>query len=313
MKTLVFGKKLLCSLLLLTVFTLHAQTPSQTKPLADESLMMAVDRLGDQLIAVGERGHVLKSADQGKSWTQFDNIPVNVLLTDVTVVDQHIWAVGHDATVIHSANGGDSWEVQFYDPDREVPLLSVLFLNENKGFAVGAYGTILKTDNGGTDWQDELISEELDYHLNGITALDDNRIFIAAEAGYSFKSEDGGMTFTEIEMPYPGSMFGAVAADEVLVTFGLRGNIQISSDFGQTWEELDNEITNNLFSAAVADANQVILVGANGTRLLLDIENRTLKNAAATDTGRDFADVMVVDQQLLMAGEEGFYQQAIQP
>jgi len=189
----------------------------------------------------------------------------------------------------------------------------VLFINENKGFAIGAYGTILKTENGGSDWQDDLISEELDYHLNAITALDENRIFIAAEAGYSFKSEDGGATFQDIEMPYPGSMFGVVAANDVLVAFGLRGHIQVSSDFGLTWEELDNEIANNLFSAAVANGNQVVLVGANGTRLLLDTETGMLKNVAATDTGRDFSDVMVIDQQLLMTGEEGFYQQAIQP
>ncbi|WP_395377099.1 WD40/YVTN/BNR-like repeat-containing protein [Marinicella sp. W31] len=313
MKTRALKNKLFCFILLMVCLSVNAQTPSKIMPLADESLIIAMTQHGDQLIAVGERGHVLKSTDQAKSWSQFDNIPVNVLLTDVTGIGQHIWAVGHDTTIIHSADGGDSWEIQFYDPDREVPLLSVLFINEQTGFAIGAYGTILKTNNGGVDWQDELISEELDYHLNAMTVMDENRIFIAAEAGYGFRSEDAGVTFEPVEMPYPGSMFGVTAVGDTLIAHGLRGHVQLSFDFGETWEELSNNVLNSLFSAAVLNDNEVILVGANGTRLLLDVEKRMLKNAAASDTGRDFSDVMVIDKQLLMVGEEGFYQQLIQP
>ena len=70
-------------------------------------------------------------------------------------------AVGHDTTILHSTDSGLTWEIQFQDPEREMPLLDVLFINESEGFAIGAYGTYLTTFDGGKNWEDELISDSL--------------------------------------------------------------------------------------------------------------------------------------------------------
>ena len=45
-------------------------TPAQISPLAGRSLMQAVARAGDRLVAVGQRGHVVYSTDGGATWKQ---------------------------------------------------------------------------------------------------------------------------------------------------------------------------------------------------------------------------------------------------
>ncbi len=298
-------QKITLGLVLMTSsLVLRAQQPAEIMPLADQALTLSVAKVGTSLIMVGERGHVLKSKDQGKTWRQIENIPVNVTLTKVVSYNNHVWAVGHDATIIHSKDGGETWELQFNDADREVPLLSAYFDSESSGIVIGAYGTILSTSDGGESWNDELIHDELDYHLNDITKTAEGIYYIAAEAGYAFKSEDDGLTWQEMELPYMGSMFGAVSLADEVVLFGLRGNILISADNGETWEEVYTDIENNLFGSSKMSANSVLIVGANGTRLIY--QDGDVKIMQAEDTGDDYSDAVVNGNLAVLVGETGF-------
>ncbi|MEZ5470757.1 MAG: YCF48-related protein [Marinicella sp.] len=287
-----------------------AQQPAEVMPLADKSLILSIAKVGTSMIMVGERGHVLKSKDEGKTWQQIENVPVNITLAKVVSFNNHVWAVGHDTTIIHSKDGGETWELQFYDADREVPLLSAYFESENKGFVIGAYGTILTTEDGGANWDDGLVHEELDYHLNDITKDNDGNYYIAAEAGYAFKSVDGGLSWQEIELPYMGSMFGVVSLENEILLYGLRGNIQVSSDQGETWDEVYTDIENNLFGSSKIDGNSVLIVGANGTRIIYN--DGELNIMEGEDTGDDYADVLVNGSHAVLVGETGFTNMTIQ-
>ena len=49
-------------------------------------------------------------------------MPTRQLLTAIDFVDdKHGWAVGHDATVLSTGDGGQSWQVQYEDREREAP------------------------------------------------------------------------------------------------------------------------------------------------------------------------------------------------
>lgn len=294
-----------------------AQQSSQVMPLADEALLLSVTDLGDALIAVGERGHVLKSEDQGQSWRQIENVPVNILLTKVFSVNQSVWAVGHDTTVIHSGDGGETWEVQFFDPERQLPLLSVYFLDEQNGFAIGAYGTILITGDGGQNWQDELIHDELDYHLNDITLANDGNLYIAGEAGYGFVSADRGETWEAIELPYPGSMFGVIALQNEVLMFGLRGHVLSSQDQGVSWQMIPNKNLSSLFGGDKINENSAMFVGANGARIVYSNNKlMPISGSSALEIGDDYSAVKVVNkgQNILLLGEEGSdIQKLVQP
>lgn len=81
---------------------------------AHKALLTDVARAGARLIAVGERGHIVVSDDEGVTWQQIVS-PVRSLLTAVYFVDAtHGWAVGHDAAVLATVDGGNSWQLQHY-------------------------------------------------------------------------------------------------------------------------------------------------------------------------------------------------------
>src|SRR5689334_25385014 len=70
--------------------------PAQQSPLASKSLLQAIARAGDRLVAVGQRGHILVSSDGGKSWKQA-TVPASSDLTAVFFASANKgWAVGHD-------------------------------------------------------------------------------------------------------------------------------------------------------------------------------------------------------------------------
>ncbi|MGN2435790.1 WD40/YVTN/BNR-like repeat-containing protein [Pseudomonas syringae] len=241
---------------------------------ASRGLLLDVAHAGARLVAVGDHGHILYSDDQGNTWSQA-RVPTRQLLTAVFFVDeQHGWAVGHDAQILASSDGGKSWDKQFEDLKREAPLLDVWFKDLNNGFAIGAYGALLNTSDGGQHWQD--VSDRLDnedqYHLNGIAQIKDAGLFIVGEAGSMFRSSDEGQTWEKLEGPYQGSLFGVVgtAQPATLLAYGLRGNLFRSSDFGDTWQPIElngarGPVEFGLASATLLTDGTLVLVGNGGS------------------------------------------------
>ncbi len=118
-------------------------------PKAAKGLMIDVVHAGARLVAVGDRGHILYSDDQGNTWAQA-KVPTRQLLTAVFFVDdKQGWAVGHDAQILASIDGGVTWTQQYQDLKREAPLLDVWFNDAHHGLAVGAYGALIETTDGG--------------------------------------------------------------------------------------------------------------------------------------------------------------------
>ena len=83
-------------------------------PLAAQSLLLDVATSGEHYVAVGARGRFLLS-DDGADWKQ-SPVPTRTTFTAVAAVDAHVWAVGHDGVIAHSADGGKHWEMQRQDP-----------------------------------------------------------------------------------------------------------------------------------------------------------------------------------------------------
>jgi hypothetical protein len=114
-------------------------------PLARESLMLDIAQVGDTFVVVGDRGHVLISEDQGRSWIQ-KRTPTRVPLTGVWFHDRNLgWAVGHDAVILRTEDGGETWCRCTSAPELERPLFDVWFEDAQNGFAVGAYGYFLRS------------------------------------------------------------------------------------------------------------------------------------------------------------------------
>lgn len=272
----------LCSLLMAAAPLVQAQaadasTFSVPSTRAVSSLLLDVAHAGKRLVAVGERGHVLYSDDDGANWTQA-KVPTRQMLTAVYFVDdQRGWAVGHDALILASSDGGATWTKQFEDLQREAPLLDLWFKDAQHGFAIGAYGALLETSDGGANWDD--VSDRLDnedtYHLNAIADVPGAGLFIVGEAGALFRSTDEGQSWETLEGPYQGSLFGVIASGEAngLLVFGLRGHLFHSTDAGETWQQValttasGGDLEFGLASAATLGDGSIVVVGHGGSVL----------------------------------------------
>jgi photosystem II stability/assembly factor-like uncharacterized protein len=275
-------------------------------PLATESVLLDITRAGNRLVAVGERGHVIISTD-GENWQQAEVVPTRSTLTSVFSVGDRLWAGGHDAVIITSGDGGETWSRQFFDPDRQQAVMDIVFDDENNGVAIGSYSLYLKTSDGGQSWQDAMVDEDNDYHLNSLVRLGGGRRLIAGEAGYSYRSQDDGETWESIEMPYQGSMWGALKTDDQCVLFyGLRGHVMESCDFGSSWAELETGSESSISGAAQQDG-LVVMAANSGTLLIRD--DGGVFSTYHHSSGGDFAAVISLgDGNFLLVGEDGVNQ-----
>ena len=277
---------------------------AEFQPLVTESMLLDITGIDGRLVAVGERGHVLFS-DDGSSWQQAEHVPTRSTLTSVIAIGGRLWAGGHDAVIITSGDRGKTWSRQFYAPERQQAVMDFHFTDENNGVAMGSYGLSLETSDGGRTWTENLVDPENDFHLNDVIALPDGRRMIAGEAGYSYRSSDDGRTWEALELPYIGSMWGAIASsDDCVVFYGLRGHALESCDFGATWRELDTGTLSSLSGAARWE-DLLVLVGNSGVILELE-DGRISQNTHSS--GVDFSSVISLgDGRFLLVGEEGVH------
>lgn len=302
--------------------------PALMSDKAATQLLTSVTAAGARLVAVGERGHIVFSDDQGDSWAQAQ-VPVQLLLTAVDFVDaKHGWAVGHEATILYSADGGESWAVQYANPYRKLsddeldqltdaefmrlpqagsPLLDVYFQDAKVGYSVGAYGMFLCTTDGGVVWRDcaERIDNPDGWHLNAIGPGPGETLVIAGEKGTLLRSDDAGQTWDTLTSPYGGTFFGLLpAGDSGLLVFGLQGKAFRSDDAGVSWDQLETHRGTNINSGTSLANGDLLLVGNSGL-VLRSADGREFE--AGTLPGRQsLVDVIAVDDDTVVTvGQAG--------
>ena len=218
-------------------------------PLAKSSLLLDVHGGGERAVAVGERGHILLSTDDGNNWRQVA-APTRRTLTGVFLIDDKIvWAVGHQSVILKSGDGGETWAKANAENDPETAYLDILFLDAKTGFIVGSYGKFLSTSDGGKTWTEA--KQDDDPHLSHIIPAPDGGLWLTGEFGTVRRSGDRDKRWAPLSTPYEGTFFGAVPfAKGGALVFGLRGNIFRSGDGGE-WLKIESP-TKALLHAGLA-------------------------------------------------------------
>jgi photosystem II stability/assembly factor-like uncharacterized protein len=262
---------------------------AEMAPLAPKSLLLDLARAGHRIVAVGERGHVLFSDDEGIHWHQASTVPTRNLLTAVCFADaKHGIAVGHDEVILRTQDGGANWSRTHFAPEAQQPLLDV-WCGGSRAIAVGAYGAYYTSDDYGGTWKARRLDakpllaaaprgagnadsqdDDLagDPHLNRIVAASQSRFYIAGEAGHLYRSDDSGSTWLQLPSPYAGSFFGLLplGGDSLLVC-GLRGHLFRSDDGGKSWTAIDTGTIAMLNDAVRIGTKRIAVAGLAGALL----------------------------------------------
>ncbi len=192
-----------------------ADAPALKRPLAAQGLTLDLCRAGQRLAAVGERGHVLLSDDQGKSWRQAAEVPTRTTLTCVHATDaRRLWAAGHGGIILRSDDAGEHWSLVTGKIEGGDVLMSIRVEADGRGLAVGGFGYALRTQDGGAHWARATLleGEDGERHLNRIFVSAAGTWLIAAENGAILRSEGGGaQPWSLVAAPYKGSLWNGLA------------------------------------------------------------------------------------------------------
>lgn len=289
----------------LTVLLLIAVArPVAAEPAAG-ALLLDADRAGERVIAVGARGHIIVSDDEARSWRRVAS-PLAVMLTAIHMHDDMTgWVVGHDAVILRTLDGGDTWKRVHHAPEDAIPLLDVWFADARNGYAVGAYGTFLETGDGGDTWQARWISED-DYHLNVLVPAGKDRLLIGAEAGVAYRSDDAGGTWHALAPPYTGSWFGALAlSEETLLLSGLRGHLFRSHDGGTTWTDIPTGTNATLGTLRRLPDGTIVIAGRWGVLLASHDDGHSVALRRLAERPGIASVLALDDGAVLLVGEFG--------
>lgn len=279
-------------------------------PLAADDLMLDVTKAGGRAVAVGSHGDIVIS-DDGVNWTQSPS-PVRQLLTAVTFANASDgWAVGHDAVIVHTADGGKTWTLQSYEPKLQAPLLNVFFLDAQRGFAMGAFGLLRETMDGGRTWKDvsadSIRTDQLNFY--DMIKLDDGSLLIAGEQGMLGLSVDQGANWQKLKSPYPGSYFGALPAGKSgALVFGLRGTAYITDDVvNGPWRQVQTNTKASFFGGVRQADGSFILVGGAGTIMRISADGSSVKLVPGP-SDQDYDAALPMGAGLVLAGARGMQQ-----
>lgn len=347
-----YNKKIV-QLALVVMLTLHnvvqaasfvdvLDLPAKPSALAMRSPLLGLTHAGQRLVAVGQRGHILYSDDNGKRWQQAV-VPVSSDLNAVYFPTAgQGWAVGNDGVVLHSSDAGTTWSKQLdgrqigdlmlkhytalamAEPENEQwaglaaegqrlaeegadkPFLDVWFANDKLGYVVGMFNLILRTEDGGRSWapfQDRTDNPQ-NFHLNAIASTGD-ALYIAGEQGLVLKWDDSHQRFGTLNTPYQGSYFGIVGQPGEVLVYGLRGHVFRSTDGGSNWVRLDSGLQVSISAALLDSRGHYRLFTQAGHTLLTDESNKKLQLAAQTGQSPVAGATLAADGALVLVGSRG--------
>jgi photosystem II stability/assembly factor-like uncharacterized protein len=302
----VFGGLALCTAApAVFAFRDPVNTPAAVQPAVGASMLAGVARAGSRVVAVGARGVIALSANEGRTWEQVPS-PVSSDLVAVQFVDaDHGWATGHDGVVLGSRDGGRSWKkltdgrqvieqmkagyaprvaqgdaaavaaVKLLEANSgsggDLPWLSLWFSDQRSGFVVGPFGMIAATDDGGATWQSwvDRIDNPDGLHLNAIREIG-GELYIAAEKGMVFKLHRARGRFVRLSTGYEGTFFGVMGDSLRVLAFGLRGTCFQSVDGGASWERVATGLSNGIAAGALLPDRRMVLAGQGGQLAVSD-------------------------------------------
>ena len=246
-----------------------AQVIAPNAPLLTANVYLDVARAGTRVVAVGDRGSIVYTDDEGTNWRKADS-PTGVLLTAVCFSDsRNGWAVGHDAVVVGTRDGGSTWQVQYSD---------VLGAGEEADDALAEQDDFSDEDYS-DDYYDEdyddFADEELAQDTSGAPLLDiacisKDRAVAVGGYGYLLETANGGKSWAKVldrmdnENGWHLNAIAHVPGTNTLIAAGEKGLLFRSRDNGLSWKSLRSPYDGSFFGVTAMKDGSVVAYGLQG-------------------------------------------------
>lgn len=282
-----------------------APAASAKFPPAARGLLLDAAVNGIAIIAVGERGAIIRSADSGVTWETLSS-PTHADLTALAfATPSHGWAVGHGGIILHTLDGGETWTEQFHTENPDTVFLDVAASDQQRAIAVGAFGACWITLDGGRTWQPQKLPVG-DNHLNRVTLHTDGDFYVAGERGTLLQIASLKQNATLLHSPSPSPYYGILPLSKTtLLAHGLGGRIYRSEDAGASWKNIPSPLAALFATSIRLKSGTIILAGqARAFAISLD-EGRTFQTWHPAHTAAVAELIEAPNGTLLAFGEGG--------
>lgn len=311
-------KALLLTLLLsITWCTSHAHASGRDRPVVldrsavtiehpDKGFLLSVTHAGKRLVAVGEKGLIVLSDDQGVTWRQAREVPVRVLLTDVAFASETSgWAVGHLGVILHTEDGGETWVLQL-DGIRAAQLaLAKAVHNEITGASSAADQN--QAQKVLTSAQN-LVADGPDKPFLSLSIRSPEEVLVAGAYGLMFRTSNKGLswTFQNSTQINPGSLhfYAFTQSKGPLYVVGEQG-LLVSSEDGKRFEVLQQPYEGTLFGAVVAREGEVLAFGLRGSLVRSSDHGRNWEKIDSGVTASLQAGELLDDGEVILGSDNG--------
>ena len=239
--------------------------------LPTKTMILGATLAGTRIVAVGDRGVILLSDDEGKTYRQAKQVPTRATLTGVTFIDaKQGWAAGHWGVVLHTADGGETWGLQRDDISVDQPLHTIWFKDKNHGIAAGLFSLLLVTEDGGKSWKSTSLpaasgGKRSDLNLFRLFPDRLGNVLIVGEQGSVYRSADNGKTWELLATGNKGTLWtGIVLLDNSILVGGISGRILRSIDNGKSWIAVASGTKSSITDFIELANGQVLGVGLDG-------------------------------------------------
>lgn len=275
------------------------ELPAVQAKKAAKALALNITARGDKVVAVGERGIILRRTtgakapegsikdSQGNWWLQGE-VPVSINLTSVAFAsDKVLFAVGHDGVILKSEDGAETWEKVFDGSDANEQVVAAAKVKYDKFEDMVEEARDAMPDEPTEEQQRAMedLEAELEEQLFAfedaeagarfgparpmldVWFKDEDMGWVVGSYGQIFETNDGGDSWTLIadrldnpDYRHYNGLYGDQSG--LLLIAGESGRVYRSEDFGQTWVRFDTGYIGHLYGTAVIPAadNQVTVL-----------------------------------------------------
>jgi photosystem II stability/assembly factor-like uncharacterized protein len=220
--------------------------------------------------------NILKTIDGGVTWTDLrPNLPANDTKQNqwwssdfegLAVVGNDVWVAwtgndGQKGEILHSSDGGGSWDIKLPVSGSNVGMAGVSFADANHGWAIRDNGQVYQTMNGGANWN-PLDTSDLqswlswnEATLEQVAAIDATHVVVVADDGTAWYLDGIGANrdFDQATVPSNNGFSDVSSSAGVVYAVGEGSpSAYKSTDGGQNFD--GESLNNNGFANAVSIA-----------------------------------------------------------
>jgi photosystem II stability/assembly factor-like uncharacterized protein len=238
------------------------------------------------IVAVGNAGVVLRSADNGANWTRpssgvTENLNAVAMAQDSLGLG-HLWAVGQNGVFITSSDFGATWNRR--DSGSRAVVYAITGSPSGALYATSNQGSLYHSENNGASWRRDSINGAFN-QLYDISFTPKGFGLIATNGTSLLQTIDSGRTWQAKAVSTTQILGVTTTADSIGIAVGANGTMYRTINRGTTWTSITTGTSAILYDVDAYGPN-LIAVGGGGNSLYSNNYGATWTLKAMGTTGQ---------------------------